>query len=71
MSPTDTSGSYRGRQVIGQQRKELTDQVVAEYLDGRSVRQIANTIGRSYGFVHRLLREAGVEMRSRGGPRRR
>ncbi|WP_373873951.1 helix-turn-helix domain-containing protein [Virgisporangium ochraceum] len=34
------------------------------------MRDIAAGLGRSYGFVHTLLGEAGVPMRSRGGKRR-
>ncbi|WP_446047526.1 helix-turn-helix domain-containing protein [Streptomyces olivaceus] len=35
---------------------------------GASVRVLAEGCGRSYGFVHRLLTEAGTTMRTRGGP---
>lgn len=58
------------RQVRGDERRELTDQVTAAYAQGRSIRAIASTIGRSYGFVHRLLVEAGVDFRTRGGARK-
>ncbi|MEV0391444.1 helix-turn-helix domain-containing protein [Nonomuraea sp. NPDC050643] len=33
-------------------------------------RELALATGRSYGFVHRLLQEAGVTLRSRGGARK-
>lgn len=58
------------RQVRGEERRELTAYVTAEYEKGQSIRDIASTIGRSYGFVHRLLAEAGVDFRTRGGARR-
>lgn len=58
------------RQVRGDERRELTAYVTAEYEKGRSIRDIASTIGRSYGFVHRLLAEAGVDFRTRGGARK-
>ncbi|HEX2143688.1 MAG TPA: helix-turn-helix domain-containing protein [Glycomyces sp.] len=57
------------RQVRGDERRELTEHVTAEYENGQSIRNIASTIGRSYGFVHRLLSEAGVDFRTRGGAR--
>ena len=58
------------RQVRGEERRELTGRVTAAYEKGQSIRDIASTIGRSYGFVHRLLAEAGVDFRTRGGARK-
>lgn len=58
------------RQVRGDERRELTEHVTVEYEKGQSIRDIASTIGRSYGFVHRLLAEAGVDFRTRGGARK-
>ncbi|HLU26862.1 MAG TPA: helix-turn-helix domain-containing protein [Glycomyces sp.] len=58
------------RQVRGDERRELTEHVTDAYLQGRSIRDIASTIGRSYGFVHRLLNEGGVKLRTRGGARK-
>lgn len=58
------------RQVRGDERRELTEHVTAAYEKGQSIRGIASTIGRSYGFVHRLLAEAGVDFRTRGGARK-
>ncbi|SDD64528.1 helix-turn-helix domain-containing protein [Glycomyces harbinensis] len=58
------------RQVRGDERRELTEHVTAAYEKGQSIRDIASTIGRSYGFVHRLLAEAGVDFRTRGGARK-
>lgn len=75
-APAPRSGTAPGsrtdpnRQVRGDERRELTDYVTAEYLTGRSIRDIASTIGRSYGFVHRLLTEGGVRLRTRGGARK-
>ncbi|GAB3231881.1 hypothetical protein GCM10027447_27320 [Glycomyces halotolerans] len=54
----------------GDERRELTEYVTSEYLKGQSIRDIASTIGRSYGFVHRLLSEGGVKLRTRGGARK-
>ncbi|WP_169732262.1 helix-turn-helix domain-containing protein [Glycomyces tenuis] len=67
------SGSSKtdpNRQVRGEERRELTEYVTGEYLKGQSIRDIASTIGRSYGFVHRLLNEGGVKLRTRGGARK-
>jgi hypothetical protein len=36
-----------------------------------SIRALASSTGRSYGFVHRVLTESGVQLRQRGGARRR
>ena len=58
------------RQVRGIERRELTEFVSVEYEKGQSIRDIASTIGRSYGFVHRLLAESGTELRTRGGARK-
>lgn len=41
--------------------------VVKAYVDGASIRQIAEDIGRSYGLVHKLLTAEGVQLRPRGG----
>ncbi|MEV6419084.1 helix-turn-helix domain-containing protein [Streptomyces sp. NPDC051662] len=38
---------------------------------GLSIRAICEETGRSFGFVHRMLSEAGVKLRSRGGKNRR
>ena len=37
----------------------------------KSIRALAASTGRSYGFVHRVLTESGVQLRQRGGARRR
>lgn len=39
-------------------------QMVREYEQGASVRQVAASTGRGYGTVHRFVREAGI-MRTR------
>lgn len=47
--------------------REAEQELATEfYGDGRSVREIARKLGRSYGYVHKLLAEAGVEFRPRG-----
>ncbi|MEV0977642.1 helix-turn-helix domain-containing protein [Streptomyces sp. NPDC049915] len=53
--------------ITGAARKQLAEVLKKEYEEGRSIRAIAEAHGRSYGFVHRVLREAGVPLRTRGG----
>lgn len=60
----------KGTRVTGDRRSDLTQDLVARYARGESVRALAQDVGRSYGFVHALLVEAGVPMRSRGGATR-
>jgi hypothetical protein len=48
-------------------RKDLGSALADGYLEGRSVRDLAAEYQASYGFIHRLLREVGAVMRSRGG----
>lgn len=56
--------------IRGEQRWALTSALVAEYAQGVSIRELAKAVGRSYSTVHRLLSEAGVTFRPRGGYRR-
>ncbi|WP_127356142.1 helix-turn-helix domain-containing protein [Actinacidiphila soli] len=55
----------------GPDRDKLAAELKAQYEAGASVRLLAESTGRSYGGVHRLLTDAGVAFRSRGGARRR
>lgn len=61
----------KGARVSGADRSELADELKRRYDSGESIRMLAAATGRSYGFVHRLLSEAGVELRGRGGATRR
>ncbi|MFJ4950960.1 helix-turn-helix domain-containing protein [Streptomyces sp. NPDC088760] len=61
---------HKGKWITGSARKELTETFVKEYREGRSIRAIAEAHGRSYGFVHRVLTEARVPLRARGGDSR-
>jgi hypothetical protein len=46
-------------------------EVVGQYESGLTVREVAGLNGVSYGKIYRLLQDAGVRMRPRGGrPRR-
>ncbi|GAB3738569.1 helix-turn-helix domain-containing protein [Nocardiopsis oceani] len=60
----------KGARVSGADRSELAAQLKSRYDAGESIRALAAATGRSYGFVHRLLGEAGVELRGRGGATR-
>jgi transposase len=62
--------SNKGRRVSGDQREELMRIAAEQYAAGRSIRALAAELNRSYGFVHKLLGEAGVELRGRGGNNR-
>jgi hypothetical protein len=63
-TPAETS-----RQLISARRAELTRKVVTAYRAGVSIRTIAANHTRSYGLIHKLLREAGEPLRSRGRTR--
>ena len=60
----------KGDRVAGESRAELAAELKRRYDSGESIRQLAAATGRSYGFVHRLLGEAGAELRGRGGATR-
>jgi hypothetical protein len=60
----------KGTRVAGTDRSELAAQLKRRYDSGESIRMLAAATGRSYGFVHRLLSEAGAELRGRGGATR-
>ncbi|MFF0250185.1 helix-turn-helix domain-containing protein [Streptosporangium sandarakinum] len=55
--------------VTGAEREKLKEDLRRRYAAGESMRQLASSTGRSYGFVHRLLEESGVARRPRGGKR--
>ncbi|HKG49832.1 MAG TPA: helix-turn-helix domain-containing protein [Actinomycetales bacterium] len=61
----------KGARLIGDDRTRMAERVTAQYNEGRSIREIAQETGRSYGFVHRVLSESEVALRGRGGPTRR
>jgi Helix-turn-helix domain len=54
---------------VGRARTELAADFKKRYEAGESIRSIAASTGRSYGFVHRILTEQGVSLR--GGTIRR
>lgn len=56
--------------IVGAERAQLAQLVAGRHQAGESIRNLALSIGRSYGFIHALLKEAGVELRHRGGDHR-
>ncbi len=60
----------KGARISGGQREKLAADLRRKYETGKSIRELAGETGRSYGFVHRLLSESGVQLRGRGGATR-
>jgi hypothetical protein len=60
----------KGARITGGERNKLASDLKRKYSSGQSIRALANETGRSYGFVHRMLSESGVELRGRGGATR-
>lgn len=60
----------KGSRVTGHARAALAVDLKKKYDKGASIRELAEATGRSYGFVHRVLVDAGVQLRSRGGATR-
>jgi len=57
----------RGTRVTGPDRSKLATDLSRRYGAGESIRSLAASTGRSYGFIHRILTETGVALRGRGG----
>lgn len=57
----------KGARITGASRDKLASQLTKRYEGGSSIRELAASTGRSYGFVHRILSESGAPMRGRGG----
>jgi hypothetical protein len=60
----------KGTRVTGADRAKLAADLRKRYDAGESIRSLAASTGRSYGFVHRILTENGVSLRGRGGATR-
>ncbi len=60
----------KGARVTGGDRQKLASELKKKYTSGQSIRSLAAETNRSYGFVHRMLTESGVELRGRGGATR-
>ena len=60
----------KGTRVTGGDRDKLAADLKKRYEGGESIRLLAQSSSRSYGFVHRILNESGVALRGRGGATR-
>ncbi|MGW2207317.1 helix-turn-helix domain-containing protein [Streptomyces sp. NPDC001774] len=60
----------KGKRITGQARETLAAELKTAYEGGASIRTLAGSTGRSYGFIHRILTETGVTLRGRGGAAR-
>ena len=60
----------KGARITGAERSKLATDLKKQYDKGKSIRELADAHGRSYGFVHRVLSESGVALRGRGGATR-
>ena len=61
----------KGARITGTARDKLAADLRKKYDQGQSIRALAESSGRSYGFVHRILTESGTSLRGRGGATRR
>ena len=70
MADSSTADLGKGKRITGGDRSTLADELRKRYDGGESIRSLAESTKRSYGFVHRLLSESGATLRSRGGANR-
>jgi hypothetical protein len=66
----DVAELKKGSRVTGGDRDKLAADLKKRYERGESIRLLAESTGRSYGFVHRMLTESGATLRGRGGATR-
>jgi hypothetical protein len=66
----DVAELRKGSRVTGGERDRLASDLRRKYDGGESIRALAQSTGRSYGFVHRILSESGASLRGRGGATR-
>ncbi len=60
----------KGKRITGANRDKLGADLRKKYEGGQSIRALAASTGRSYGFIHRMLGESGATLRGRGGATR-
>ena len=60
----------RGKRLRDKERSEVAAELLRRYDSGKSIREICDETGYSIGRVRRLLEEAGVTFRRRGGASR-
>lgn len=61
----------KGSRIVGAERDKLAGDLRKKYEGGASIRALAASTNRSYGFVHRVISDSGATMRGRGGATRR
>ncbi|GEL24210.1 hypothetical protein PSU4_31640 [Pseudonocardia sulfidoxydans NBRC 16205] len=61
----------RGQRLSDAQRSTIGAELLKRYETGKSVRELCAETGYSIGRVRRLLEDAGVTFRARGGAGRR
>ena len=66
----DVAELKKGSRVTGGDRDKMAGDLKKRYEAGESIRLLAESSGRSYGFVHRILNESGASLRGRGGATR-
>jgi hypothetical protein len=70
MADSSTAELGKGKRITGDDRTTLAGELRERYDGGESIRSLATSTNRSYGFVHRLLSESGATLRGRGGANR-
>jgi transposase len=60
----------RGKRLRDKERSDVATELLRRYNAGKSIREICEETGYSIGRVRRLLEEAGVTFRRRGGAAR-
>src|SRR4051794_41832265 len=70
MADSSTADLSKGKRITGDDRTSLADELRERYAGGESIRLLATSTNRSYGFVHRLLSGSGATLRGRGGGHR-
>ena len=69
-TPAPIAAIAKGKRVTGEDRDKLAAALKTKYENGATIRQLHEETGRSFGAIQRLLSEAGVTMRPRGGAHR-
>ena len=57
----------RNHRLPDSERRRVADELLKGYTAGKSIRELCGDSGYSIGRVRRLLEDAGVEFRPRGG----
>jgi hypothetical protein len=54
---------------VADQKETIKPEIISRYRSGYSIRAIAEAVGRSYGFVNRIISDSDTPMRPQGGAR--